>query len=227
MRHKMLSALTATAVSFYGLGCSSAASSSQSEVVPAPVADLSGSWVLNPEQSDNPADQLQRGGAQGPRAGGIGGRGGFGGGRGGRGGRGGWGGGRGGGIDREAMREVFRRIREAPARIELAQTDSTVIVTFDTQAADTLYTDGRKIKREFGEGREVEIRARWDAGGLSVERRLGDGIKLTERFVFSSEVNQLFVITRLEIRGQRREIEFRRVYDSAGQPGPEIEISDS
>ncbi len=83
MRHKMLSALTATAVSFYGLGCSSAASSSQSEVVPAPVADLSGSWVLNPEQSDNPADQLQRGGAQGSLGGGIGGRGGFGGGRGG------------------------------------------------------------------------------------------------------------------------------------------------
>ncbi len=118
---------------------------------------------------------------------------------------------------------------EAPAELELAQTDSTVIITFDTRAADTLYTDGRKIKRDFGEGQEIEIRARWDAGALSVERRLGDRIKLNERFVFSSQANQLFVITRLEIRGRGRgrEMEFRRVYDSAGQPGPEIEISDS
>ena len=162
MRHKMLSALTATAVAFYGLGCSSATSSTQSEVVPASVADLFGSWVLNPEHSDNPADQLQRSGAQGSLGGGIGGRGGFGGGRSGGGGRGG---GRGsGGIDREAMREVMRQLMEAPAELELAQTDSTVIVTFDTRAADTLYTDGRKIKQEFGEGQEVEIRARWDAG---------------------------------------------------------------
>lgn len=118
---------------------------------------------------------------------------------------------------------------EAPTELELAQTDSTVIVTFDTRAADTLFTDGRKIEREFGAGREIEIRARWDAGGLAVERKIGDGIKLRERFVFSSEANQLFVITRLEIRGQGRgrEIEFRRVYDPAGQPGPEIGISDS
>ena len=66
--------------------------------------DLSGHWVFNKGQSDNPRDMMSRDSGGGSRAGGgggrmPGGRGGFGGGRGGRmggGGRGGFGGGQGG-----------------------------------------------------------------------------------------------------------------------------------
>jgi hypothetical protein len=139
-------------------------------MVPA-VADapsIVGAWALDKERSDRtPAS------AEGGR-GGPGSRSRPGGGRGGRGGRGG--GGLGGGVGRggersnaesmERMRDARRAILEAPDRITIVQTDSTVIVTTGDGRTTRLAIDGTKVKDE---STGITRRTRWEAGQLITE----------------------------------------------------------
>jgi hypothetical protein len=187
--------------------------------------DLSGHWVFNQTQSDNPRDMMQGrdsgGGGRMP-----GGRGGFGGGFGGRGGRMGGGGGRGGrwggqgggpgGMsdeERARMRQTMDLVFTAPASLVIAGRDSSI--TFVTDA-DTLVlsTDGRKVKRKAsveGEG-DVDINGRWQGNDFIVERSVSGGGKVSEDYLRSSDGKQLYVIVSFE-GGRGRTITFRRVYD--------------
>ena len=199
------------------IGCGS----SQLSFDPAAPQDvnLTGTWILNAEESDDPSeqmDQMGQGGA-GTRGGAMGDQtspgGGKGGGRGGGRGRGGGSGGV--GIDPARLRETMDMVREAVRRIDVQQRDSTVTIIYDQGSANLLYTDGRKLEQELRGGAKMEIRAGWKGKYFIVEREIDGGGKITEEYMILTDTDQLYVITRLEIDRMPQPLEFRRVYDAA------------
>jgi hypothetical protein len=197
-----------------------ACSSSQqfNQVAPEEV-DLSGTWILNPEESDDPSGQMDQmgggaggGGMRGGGGGGMRPSGGMGGGM--RGGRGGMGG----GMDPEKMRQTTEMVRQAAQCIGLQQGDSTVTLMFDQQRSLVLHIDGRELEQELPAGTKMEIRAGWKGRYFVVEREIDGGGKITEEYTISSGTGQLYVITRLELNDRMPQpLEFRRVYDTASE----------
>jgi hypothetical protein len=192
--------------------------------------DLSGRWVLNQQQSDDPRDMMQghdsAGGGGGARHGGWGGGGGGGGGGmyGGHHGGGGYGGGHGsfggghGGMSEEQrahMHQTMELVLNAPVSLALVQSDSTETLVAD---GDTLVlpSNGHKVRREAtmeGEG-AVDIKGQWQGNDFVVERKVSGGGKVTEDYLRAPEGKQLFVIVSFQDpRG--RDVTFRRVYDPA------------
>ena len=186
--------------------------------------DLSGRWVLNKGQSENPRDMMQGRDSGGGGAGMRGGRrGGFGGGVGGErmggGGRGGFGGGGGGGGTSDEQRARMRQTRDlaftAPATLEITAGDSSVTLAADGDKL-ALTTDGRKVRREpqaEGDG-AVDIKAHWQGKDLIVERSVSGGGKISEDYMRSIDGKQLYVIVNFD-GGRGRSITFRRIYDPA------------
>ena len=74
-----------------------------------------------------------------------------------------------------------------------------------------LYTDGRKVDRDIGEGRLVEVKARWKKGALEVERK-GERGSQRERYRLSEDGQRLTVEASVQM-GRMGKIEFQRVYD--------------
>jgi hypothetical protein len=186
--------------------------------------DLSGHWVWNQGQSDNPRDMMQgRDSAGGERmrggggGGGGGGRGGFG--RGGRGGFGGGGGGyRGGGGEMsDAQRAGMRQTRDlafnAPASLVITAADSSLTLVTDGETL-VVPSDGRKVHRKATQDGDpaVDIKGRWLGNDFVVERSVSGGGKVTEDYLRSAEGKQLFVIVTFD-GGRGRSITFRRIYD--------------
>jgi hypothetical protein len=187
--------------------------------------DLSGRWIYNASQSDNPLDRIQgadttgdpgrAGGRRGGGLPGMDGRGGFGGGRGRfRGSSGGFPGGSGMTDEqRQRNRQAVQLAFRAPRRLTIAQTDSTVTFTADDTPALALSVDGRRVRQKADSG-EVEVRARWQGSAFVVERSVSGGGKVSEDYGRSQDGKQLFVIVGLDLG--RRAVVFRRVYDAAG-----------
>jgi len=183
-------------------GASTACSETGEKILPleATVAatdarDLSGTWILNPDQSDRPerpaGDPGIRGELRRPPGGGAGP-----GGRSGPDGRAG------------AAREFV-----------ITQTDSTVTLTDARGRALTLYPDGRDVSREIvrdGETVTVRITAEWDGDRLVVARSGGLlGGTVTESFERSPDGAQLLVDVRIQNHRLPEPMTLRRVYDKA------------
>lgn len=153
---------------------------------------LAGDWSLNRALSDDPDDQLRnvRGGAQPP------------------GGRPPGGGGR--PTDGSSL-DVIRRAAEG---FGITATDSTVTIAYPDRDL-TLFTDGRKQKMRVSEDLELEYRAGWSQGRLTIERKLDRGITMTEEYSTHAGTGRLHVLTRLEGDPLPMTIAFMRVYDPA------------
>jgi len=186
---------------------------------PAPSNDsIVGAWTLNKAASDlgqEPGANTdgkdgdgsgQRGG--GRRRGGGGGGGGFG---------GGFGRGGGGGFGNQAtpqnqeamqkMRDALRDEMQAPDRMTVVSTETTIIITTPDGRTTRLSTDGKKVKDE---STGIERKTKWDAGKLVSEiNGLGRG-KITETYSVDAELKQLRV--RLDVDGPRKTTQ-TRVYD--------------
>lgn len=173
-----------------------------------------GAWTLNKAASDLGAadgDGRGRDGEDGRRGDGGGRR---------RGGGGGFGGGfgRGGGFggqqpsveQREAaqrMRDALRAELQAPDRMTIVASGTTVIITTPDGHTTRFATDGSKIKDE---STGIDRRTKWDAGKLVSEvNGLGRG-KIIETYAVDGEPKQLRV--KLEIDGPRKTTQ-TRVYD--------------
>lgn len=173
--------------------------------------DLSGTWILNTEESDDPGQLTDQVGSPGmsargrmmPRAGGMGGR---------RGGRGGVG-----GVDPEKMRQTIDMVREAIQRIDLQQGDSTVTLTYDQRLPLVLHTDGRELEQELPSGTKMKVRAGWEGRYFVVERKIDAGGTITEQYFKSSVTDRLHVITRVEMDRMPRAMQFLRVYDATSK----------
>jgi len=188
------------------------------QVAPAGVS-FAGTWVYNPDDSDQPERSGASGGGYG---GGMGGRGGFGGGRGGfGGGRGGFGGGRGGaqqpsgGGDREAMDSV---VRVAPGRLVIQQNDSSLTVSPRDATVYTLFFDGRDVTVSDSGGRTWSVNGRWHGKQFEVRRALRNGATMTERYELKKKGQRLVIHVKVQRdQGETQVPEFDRVYDKYGQ----------
>ena len=201
---------TALIVGFV-VGCGSSSSTQDTAVAPA-VPDLSGTWVLNADASDDPRAQMEELMAQagGSRPGGRSGAS-----PGGRkdGRRGGQQpDGEGDGDRREQMRHAMQAALQARSSFTLSQTDAGITFSYGDGSELTLRSDNKKLEQETAWGGEVEIRAKWEGRFLEVERKFDGGTEVTEEYFLSFMTDQLYVVVSLET-GRGEPIMFRRVYD--------------
>jgi len=170
--------------------------------------DLSGTWKLDRERSDDPAQKLREGGGPSRR-----GSGGGGGSRGRRGG-GSFGGHHGRPTDEggENGRADFSEDPRAFDLLSIVHHDPALKITDGLGREHVLYTDGRKIEEERSAG-TMKIRAKWKDGRVVVATTPEHGAKITETYAVTADGSSLTVTTRVE--GGGRELEFRRVYDAA------------
>jgi hypothetical protein len=172
------------------------------------LGDLSGTWKLDRERSDDPAQKLREGGGSSRR--GSGGGGGF---RGRRGG-GGFGGHHGRPTDEGEENGATDSSQDPRAfdLLSIVHHDPELKITDGLGREHVLYTDGRKIEEERSAG-TMKIRAKWKDGRVVVATTPEHGAKITETYAVTADRSSMTVTTKIEGRG--RELEFRRVYDAA------------
>lgn len=168
--------------------------------------NLSGTWSLNRELSDDPREKMRKarengggpgrgGGFRGPRGGG--------GPAGLRGRRRDGGGAESGSADSEDLMRAFEKL-------SIVHRDPELRITDGFGRKHVLYTDDRRIEEERSAG-TVKIRARWKDGHVVVTTTPEHGSKIIETYAVTADGSVLTVTTAIERRG--REISFRRVYD--------------
>ncbi len=179
---------------------------------PAPQAPtLAGTWTLNEQKSDDVRKKMEdfrRGASNSPAvAGRPWGRDGANPGRPGTLGAGD----RGGGGPGPAMMPV-------PRTLAIMVTDSTVFVDPGTGPPALLFTDGRRVEVAERPGAPPSSRtAKWDKQRLVVERNLGSGNRIVERYALDADGAALVVDTEV-IMDRLGKISFRRVYDRHPEP---------
>jgi hypothetical protein len=185
------------------------------QVMPAGVS-FAGTWVYNPDDSDQPG-RYGMGGASTA----FGGRGGFGGERGGFGGGGRVGRGSRGptGEDASGDRDVTDSLlRRPPGRLVILQTDSSITVSPREGSAYTLFFDGRDVTVTDSVGRSSSVNGRWHNKRFEVRRVLRGGTTLTEAYEIKKNGERLVVHIRLQRTDAETALpEFQRVYDRYGQ----------
>lgn len=161
--------------------------------------DLSGSWQLNRDLSDDARQKVQsmHGGAADA-------------------GKGGHGPGRHGGLGRifggifgggqAGHAELEDVVVDAPTGFVLRQDDQNVVLTEPQGRVRTLPTNNRTVKVD---GRD--FRTRWENNRLVSEITVGDA-KVTEAYERSPGAPQLIVTARVDMQG--RQVSIRRVYDA-------------
>jgi hypothetical protein len=199
---------------------------------PAPAAtpDLSGTWTLNEELSQDPRTALRE--AQGKEhQGGGGGR--RGGGRRGGGFPAGGGGGNAGGDSSDTgnarrspdgagtedeghagndfgLEAKELHLKAEGTQLTLAEADGTI--------RQVLHTDGRKMSEEKPGVGTVKTQAQWKDGALEVVTQLPKGRTKTEIYEMTHDRKRLYVLVTLEGFGKMPTVTFRRVYDP--EPAP-------
>jgi len=172
-------------------------------------ADLSGSWLLDPSLSnDSSAFALAFADSADPRL------------RSGRGRRFGRNPSTGlAGVDTvyrmdpaRTARRALAAVREPPARLTIAATDSLVTFRFGAGQDVALGTGWTQVAGSWGDDRVWRLRARWREGRLEVERDQPqqDGVQLHEYYSRSPGGDRLVVWTTITV--QDDELSVRRVY---------------
>jgi hypothetical protein len=221
---------------------------------PAPKAppqrkDITGSWKMNLDESDNPARKIQdaraarnsgsgggnNGGGRGNGGGVWGGGGGYPGGGGGVGlpGGGGYpgGGGGGGGVygrprsrssdDSDADYQTIQQALDSPDTLNFAQKDNEVDLTSSANDFQrTYYTDGRKLQKSTKDQPSNERSARWDDFRLVSEEKGPRGANVTRTFEAAPGAQQLIETVRYDGGGRQLSVSVRYVYDNAKQEKP-------
>jgi hypothetical protein len=213
------------------MACSHPAREMDASGAPAPQAtpagvSFAGTWVYNPDDSDQPGRYAMQGGRGGGGGGGYGGRGGMGGGgRGGFGGGGrggmGAGGGRGGegtqsgGEDRDTADSL---LRQPAGRLVIAQSDSSLSISPRDALTYTLFFDGRDVTLTDSAGRSQSLNGRWHGKQFEVRRTLRNGAELTESYELKSKGRRLVIHVKIKRPTNDTALpEFQRVYDKYGQ----------
>jgi len=176
--------------------------------------NLSGTWQLNKDQSDDPEKVIkdarsESGGGRGSSGGGMGmGRH--------HGGGGGGGGSRGGSGDSSSSGGFNERFA-ALETLQIQHKDPTLEITDAAGRERTLYTDGRKTEEEHSYGGTTAVTASWKDGHLEVVSKPESGAKITETYAVAADRSQMTVTTKVE-GGRSGSYTIRRVYDAVA-PG--------
>lgn len=178
--------------------------------------NLSGSWKLNRDESDDPRKKMQEsrganrgGGGGGPYGGGRRGGVGFPGGGGGRGPYGGRGGGGQSDEDRQRMQELFR---PADALTIAQKKEAEINLTDDSGRKRIFCTDGRKLEKSKDVSVQ-EIAAHWDEYRLISEEKGPRGGKITRTLELAPDGQQLYETLRVERSRSDSFVDIRYVYD--------------
>jgi hypothetical protein len=110
------------------------------------------------------------------------------------------------------MQELLR----AKQRLEITQTDSSVMIRDDAGWEREIYPDGRKMREELSQGGPAEVASRWKGDKLVTDRKLDRGAELTETYSLDRKTGALVVQVEMKSRRMPRAISFKRVYDPAG-----------
>jgi hypothetical protein len=114
------------------------------------------------------------------------------------------------------------RLGENPKFLQVDQKSDQVVVTDDSDHAQTFYTDGKKHDDKDENGKKVSTtRTDWQGDTLVAETKLDHGTKLTQSFRLSDDGKQLTVISRLENSSLQGPVSIRRVYDLLGSTTPQ------
>jgi hypothetical protein len=171
-------------------------SAASSALVQHPV-DLSGTWKVNTDASDDPREVLGnrrgrgfRAGARGDSAGRR---------PGGQAGRPGPGGRRGEG-------------QQNRGELTISQTDETVTLSHGSTRSITITPDGQPVTKQ-GRGGERQVTAKWEGEILVVAHSGPRGGTMTRFFELSADGQQLILTHKLEGGPTEEPVEFRTVFD--------------
>ena len=189
--------------------------------------DLSGTWELDKDLSDDPMEvmrgQRDGGRGRGMGSGGWGGRpGGIGGPPGGRGGPPGeMGGGRGRGKSPEEMRRGLAELRKSVERLELTQTAESIRIVFADGRTQAFTTNNKKNAIETPLG-DAEVKARWRDGSLMVRTKI-DRRMTIETYYLAEGGGLLTVVVERASEGPMGQISYKRIYRPV-DPGAEAAV---
>ena len=176
------------------------------------LGNLSGSWKLNREASDDPKQVMEEAAKNAPpRA------------------SGGGSGGRGHGMHRHggsSPSDAGGPERDPDARLDgktlmagldalkIEHHDPKLLITDSLGHEHVLYTDGRKIEEQSDTSGKTKIRAQWIDGHVVIKWEPEHGPTITETYWVTGDGRQLTVSTQLEGRGRMPKVTIRRVYDA-------------
>ena len=184
--------------------------------------DLSGTWQLNKDASDDAekilSDARASGGSGGGSGGGGGMSGGMGGGRSHGHGGGGGGGGRGGshgqdGASSQGSGDWFAALKT----LQIQHKEPELTITDAAGRVRVVYTDGRKTEEERSHGGTTVVTASWKDGHVEIVSKPETGPKMTEDFTITADGSQLTVTTKME-GGRGPAVTIHRVYDAVKAP---------
>jgi hypothetical protein len=183
------------------------------------LANLSGTWRLNKDLSDDPQQKMKDARSESGGGGHSGGRHGGGMGH-------GWGGrsgGSGSGSGDDAQRPL-EDMATAMQQLKIDHQNPAMTIEDGLGREHHLFTDGRKIEEERSYGGTTEIHAVWKDGHVVVTTQPEKGPRITETYVVAADGSQLTVTSKIEMR-RGGSVEIRRVYDAvkplpAGTPTP-------
>jgi hypothetical protein len=117
--------------------------------------------------------------------------------------------------------EDWDRLAETPKFLRVAQRSDQVVVTDDSDRAQTFYPDGKKHDDKDVNGKKVTTKTEWQGDMLVAETKLSHGSKLAQSFRVSEDGKQLYVTSRLENSSLQAPVSVRRVYDLSGSAKPQ------
>ena len=173
-------------------------------------SQLAGSWILNPDESDDAQEKMQQAQQRSSEGGDM--RGGRTRGRARRGGGGGGGTGSA-GMSTEAQttnRVANQRIMRPARLMTIVLTDSTVTIGQGNLLPWIFPTD--KSKRDFQEG--IEITGRWDGDKLALQTDTEGGLRIRETYELKEDGEELQVSVVFENNRTGLRVRFRRVYNA-------------
>jgi hypothetical protein len=117
--------------------------------------------------------------------------------------------------------EDWDRLAENPRFLRVDQGSDQVLVTDDSDRAQTFHPDGKKHDEKDANGKKVSTKTEWQGAALVAETKLSHSSKLTQTFRLSDDGKQLYVTSRLENPSLQGAVSIQRVYDLLGSSARE------
>jgi hypothetical protein len=117
--------------------------------------------------------------------------------------------------------EDWDRLAQNPNFLRVDQQSKQVVITDESDRAQTFYLDGKKHDEKDANGKKVSTKTEWQGDTLVAETKLSHSTKLTQSFRVSDDGKQLYVVSRLEDPSLQAPVSVRRVYDLLGSTTPQ------